>query len=64
MSHGLADLNEIAKAARLRDQPGQDLPILGNGDIQSLEEARAKCAEFKLDGAMIGRGVSARTDLP
>mgnify|MGYP001578472218 CR=1 FL=1 len=64
MSHGLADWNEIAKAARLRDQLGLDLPIIGNGDIQSLEEARAKCAEFKLDGAMIGRGISVRTDLP
>ena len=57
MSHGLADWSEIAKAARLRDQMGLDLPILGNGDLQSLEEARSKCAEFKLDGAMIGRGI-------
>jgi nifR3 family TIM-barrel protein len=57
MSHGLADWSEIAKAARLRDQMGLDLPILGNGDVQSLEEAREKCAEHKLDGAMIGRGI-------
>ncbi len=57
MSHGLADWNEIAKAARLRDQMDLDLPVLGNGDIQSLQEARSKCAEFGLDGAMIGRGI-------
>jgi tRNA-dihydrouridine synthase len=57
MSHGLADWSEIAKAARLRDQLGLNLPILGNGDIQSLEEARSKCAEFGLEGAMIGRGI-------
>ncbi len=57
MSDGLADWSEIAKAARLRDQMGLDLPILGNGDVQSLEEARSKCAEFGLDGAMIGRGI-------
>jgi nifR3 family TIM-barrel protein len=57
MSHGLADWGEIAKAARLRDQLGLDLPVIGNGDVQSLEEARQKCAEFKLDGAMIGRGI-------
>ncbi|MDF7824034.1 tRNA-dihydrouridine synthase, partial [Pontiellaceae bacterium B12227] len=57
MSQGLADWSEIAKAARLRDQLDLDLPVIGNGDIQSLEEARAKCAEFKLDGAMIGRGI-------
>ena len=57
MSHGLADWSEIAKAARLRDQLGLNLPILGNGDLQSLEEARSKCKEFNLDGAMIGRGI-------
>ncbi len=57
MSHGWADWSEIAKAARLRDQLGLDLPVLGNGDVQSLEEARGKCAEFGLDGAMIGRGI-------
>jgi nifR3 family TIM-barrel protein len=57
MSHGLADWSEISKAARLRDQLGLDLPILGNGDVQSVKEARSKCAEFGLDGAMIGRGI-------
>ncbi|WP_372847014.1 tRNA dihydrouridine synthase [Pontiella sp.] len=57
MSDGRADWGEIAKAARLRDQQGLKLPILGNGDVQSLKEARTKCAEFGLDGAMIGRGI-------
>ncbi len=57
MSQGLADWSEISKAVRLRDQLDLDLPILGNGDIQSVEEARSKCAEFNLDGAMIGRGI-------
>ncbi|VGO11550.1 putative tRNA-dihydrouridine synthase [Pontiella desulfatans] len=57
MSDGLADWGEIARAARLRDQLGLELPVIGNGDVLSLEEARAKCAEFKLDGAMIGRGI-------
>lgn len=57
MSDGLADWSEISKAARLRDQLGFDLPVIGNGDVLSLEEARSKCAEYKLDGAMIGRGI-------
>lgn len=57
MSDGLADWSEIAKAARLRDQLGLDLPVLGNGDLQSVEEARTKCGTFGLDGAMIGRGI-------
>jgi nifR3 family TIM-barrel protein len=57
MSDGLADWSEIAKAVRLRDERNLSLPILGNGDVQSLKEAREKCETFKLDGAMIGRGI-------
>ncbi len=57
MSDGLAKWDEIAKAARLRDQLGLDIPVLGNGDVMSLEEAYSKCAEYGLDGAMIGRGI-------
>ncbi len=57
MTQGSALWEEIEKAARLRDQLGLNLPILGNGDIQSVGEARAKCNTFGLDGAMIGRGI-------
>lgn len=57
MSEGLADWSEIAKAARLRDARGLDLPVIGNGDILSIEEARSKCEQHNLDGAMIGRGI-------
>ncbi|HEY5621179.1 MAG TPA: tRNA-dihydrouridine synthase [Pontiella sp.] len=57
MSDGLADWSEIGKAARLRDQAGLNLPVIGNGDILSLKEARSKCELHGLDGAMIGRGI-------
>jgi nifR3 family TIM-barrel protein len=57
MSDGKAKWEEIAKAARLRDRMGLDVPVIGNGDILSLDEARRKCADFGLDGAMIGRGI-------
>jgi nifR3 family TIM-barrel protein len=57
MSDGEADWDEIGKAARLRDQLGLQLPVLGNGDLSSLDEARNKCHEYSLDGAMIGRGI-------
>ncbi|MBN2162381.1 MAG: tRNA-dihydrouridine synthase [Pontiellaceae bacterium] len=57
MSEGLADWSEIAKAARLRDAMEIDLPVLGNGDVLSLTEAREKCTAYGLDGAMIGRGI-------
>jgi nifR3 family TIM-barrel protein len=57
MTQGPALWEEIEKAARLRDALGLDIPILGNGDIQSVQEARQKCADYTLDGAMIGRGI-------
>lgn len=31
--------------------------IIGNGDIKTLEEAKNKCKKYKIDGAMIGRGI-------
>lgn len=57
MSVGPANWEEISKAARLRDHLNLNIPILGNGDIKSIHEAREKCNQFKLDGAMIGRGI-------
>lgn len=39
----------------LRDQYAPQTKVLGNGDVQTLEEARARCAETGLDGIMIGR---------
>ena len=57
MSVGPANWNEIAKAARLRDQIAPDIPVIGNGDVKSIPEAREKCNQHQLDGAMIGRGI-------
>jgi tRNA-dihydrouridine synthase len=65
--------DEIGKAVKLRDEiwesakskeqnsktreGGSKTLILGNGDIQTLEEAYLKVAEFGLDGIMVGRGI-------
>ena len=57
MSIGPANWEEIAKVAKLRDELHLDIPIIGNGDIKSIKEAREKCHTFQLDGAMIGRGI-------
>ena len=57
MSDGLADWNEIGKAARLRDQSGLDIPVLGNGDVLSIADGSARSEEHGLDGFMIGRGI-------
>ncbi|WP_372771873.1 tRNA dihydrouridine synthase [Mangrovibacterium sp.] len=56
-SDGLADWNEIARGARLRDELAPEIPFLGNGDVMSYQQACNYCSEFGLDGIMIGRGI-------
>ncbi len=48
---------EIGKVAELKNQLSPKTLILGNGDVNSLQEAKDKIQEYKLDGIMIGRGV-------
>lgn len=56
-SEGLADWNEIEKAARLRDELAPEIPFLGNGDVMSYQQAADYTAKYGLDGVMIGRGI-------
>jgi tRNA-dihydrouridine synthase B len=50
---GLADWDEIAKAAKLVKQT--NTTFLGNGDILSYEDALEKIKKYNLDGVLIGR---------
>jgi tRNA-dihydrouridine synthase len=56
-SEGMADWNEVAKAARLRDQLSPETLIHGNGDVMSYEEGLQKAKDFGIDGIMVGRGI-------
>jgi len=56
-SEAPADWREIAKAVTIRDQSGKEIPLLGNGDVMSVEDAISKCNETGADGVMIGRGI-------
>lgn len=56
-SDGLADWDEIAKGARIRDQIDPETIFLGNGDVLSVAQGEALCEKHKLDGIMIGRGI-------
>jgi len=50
---GKADWDSIGRAARLCK--GSGISFLGNGDIESMEEARARTEEYELDGVLVGR---------
>lgn len=52
-----AHWDEIGKAVKLRDTMKKDTLIIGNGDVQSYEDALLKYHTFGVDGIMIGRGI-------
>lgn len=57
-----AHWDAIAHAVRIRDahissDANQKICIIGNGDVQHIEEAYERVAETNCDGVMIGRGM-------
>lgn len=56
-SDGLADWEEIAKGARIRDELNPSTRFLGNGDVVSYEHGIELTQKYGLDGVMIGRGI-------
>lgn len=57
MSDYPAKWDEIGKVVKVRDRLGSSTLILGNGDIESLDEIHEKTARYGVDGVMIGRGI-------
>ena len=51
---GKADWNEIKKAAKLCKDAG--IPILGNGDVLTKDQAAEYINKYQVDGVLIGRG--------
>lgn len=54
MYRGTADWSAIARAAAF--MKGTGTLLLGNGDIQNLEEAAMRVRETGVDGVLVGRG--------
>jgi tRNA-dihydrouridine synthase len=57
MSKGDANWDAIKKVTTMRDAKSPNTYIIGNGDIKSISDARAKCKTYNVDGVMIGRGI-------
>src|SRR3989344_3160426 len=57
MSDVPARWDTVARAVALRDSLGSKTLILGNGDVKDVADARAKAAEAKCDGVMLGRAI-------
>src|SRR3989344_6016535 len=47
----------MKRAVEMRNRLAPKVLLIGNGDVQDLNNARAKVAESGCDGAMIGRGM-------
>jgi tRNA-dihydrouridine synthase len=57
MSKVPANWELIGEARERRDQKGLPTLIVGNGDVESREQAVQLAATHKLDGIMAGRGI-------
>ena len=57
LSNGEADWSEIATAVKLRNEILPECIIVGNGDVESLEQGYKLAHETDVDGLMIGRGI-------
>lgn len=57
MSAAPAHWDEIVKAVYLKNAMGKRTLMFGNGDVESLSDAKEKIALYGVDGVMIGRGI-------
>ena len=52
-----ADWELMKRAVEIRNRVNPSVLLIGNGDVQDLEDGRAKVAESGCDGAMLGRAM-------
>lgn len=57
MSDVPAHWDEIGKVVKLRNSMKSPTLIIGNGNVEGLEDAEEKYQKYKVDGIMIGRGI-------
>jgi nifR3 family TIM-barrel protein len=57
MSKYPADWAEIGKVVELKNKLSPNTVIIGNGDIENINEVIKMSQKYKVDGVMIGRGI-------
>jgi len=57
MSKVPADWNYVRRVVEMVKKSGKNIPVIGNGDVKSLIEAKKRISETDCDGVMVGRGV-------
>ena len=57
MYMGKANWEVLAKAAKVVHESGLGISFLGNGDVESMEDAYRKVKEYGVDGVLVGRAV-------
>ncbi len=57
MSFVPADWELMKKAVEIRNRVNPSVLLIGNGDVQDLEDARIKIADSGCDGVMLGRAM-------
>jgi tRNA-dihydrouridine synthase len=71
MSKVPAHWDLMPRIVALRDELSPETLVIGNGDVESLEDGRAKCLQYGCDGVMLGRAIfgapwlfTGRTEVP
>ncbi|MEK7501631.1 MAG: tRNA-dihydrouridine synthase [Patescibacteria group bacterium] len=57
MSDAPAHWEIMPDIIKLRNEISTSTLIIGNGDVESVEDGISKCKEYSCDGVMIGRGI-------
>lgn len=57
MSKVPAEWNDIKRVVEIRDEMKVETLIVGNGDVEDLNDARQKAEESGADGVMLGRAI-------